>query len=154
VNPSWMKPDVYNPIDVDHVVAGHYPATAVRTSEKAAAVQRLTRRGWTSEDIAVQLGISERHVERLRTVTVRPPERLTFDSSLSRMCVLSARLDTALEMMSGMRDDVESVFRDLCGMPAQSVRELVMILAALVPEDGHPQELLGWVLELAKEEAA
>jgi hypothetical protein len=147
-NPSWLKTDVYNPIDVDNLIAGRCKATDVRSAEKAAAVQRLTRLGKSSETIAEAFGMSERHVQRLRDVQVRPPEVVMFDHGHSRITELSILARTAQRFAAGMRDDVESLWFELLDMEPQRMRELVMVLAAMVPVDQGVSDLLRWVAEL------
>lgn len=147
-NPAWMKADVYNPVDVDNLVAGRCSADGLRWAEKAAAVQRLTRLGKSAEDIAEAFGMSRRHVQRLRAMKVQPPPMVSFDHSHSREVELSLLTRTAARFAADIRDDVESLWLELLDMEPQRMRELVLLLAAMVPADQTVSELLGWVTDL------
>ena len=143
---------IYNPIDVDNLVNGR--AGSVRMADKAAAVQLLTARGWSSQAISEHLGITDRHVVRLRSAEVYPPQEVTFDYDWERGEDLADMADVAARFAAEMREDVESIWLELLNMQPQRMRELVMVLAAMVPDDQPISELLKWVTDLPLREAA
>ena len=61
----------YDEMVVDALVQ-RYPVEGASTADNAAAVQRLTQRGWEASQIASLLKITERSVDRMKTLDIEP----------------------------------------------------------------------------------
>lgn len=61
------EPEPADGIAVDRLIAGHLRADQTRPIERREAVRRLTDRGLSAQQIADQIGLSERQVVRIRS---------------------------------------------------------------------------------------
>lgn len=61
----------YDPFTVESMILG-YRMTAASAADKAAATQELTRQGYSTDEIALRLYTTRRHIVRLRTKEVVP----------------------------------------------------------------------------------
>ena len=123
-----------------------------RDTERTAAideVHRLTAAGVSAMAISTLIGMSERHVQRLRGEELPARGWYQFDKSLRRESKLERTADTVLNLACRIRDeDPELVFRALENLDGQDLLEVAMIALAAIPVDATKDELFGWAEEL------
>jgi hypothetical protein len=112
-------------------------------------VHRLTNAGVSAVAIAGIVGMSDRQVQRLRTVEPVPKRWYRYDRSEIRSERLERTADAALDLACRLRDeDPQLVFRSIELLDRQALQELAMVLLAAVPLDRSKDEIFGWVEEV------
>lgn len=121
--------------------------------ELVAKVHRLTALGVTAEDIAPRVGIVPRNVTRARSQPFPEQPPMLPDSRTVSEARCRELEDVALlagELSVRLRDENPMiVWKTLCRLNDQQLRELVVAALAMVPVDVSVSSLLGWVEELA-----
>ena len=131
--------------EVDREVARVNPDRADMIRE----VHRLTQAGVSAENISVLVGVSARHVVRIRQHQFTAPElpRYEYDTSDDRAEHLEQLVDTAVELAVRMRDeDPGLVYEVLSRMDRQHLIELTQVCLAGIPINKTKQEIWGWML--------
>lgn len=129
---------------VDREVARVNPDRADMIRE----VHRLTEAGVSAENIGVLVGLSARHVVRIRQHQFQAAElpRYRYDDSEQRAEHLEQLVDTAVELAVRMRDeDPGLVWEVLSRMDRQHLIELTQVCLAGIPIDQTKQDLWGWM---------
>ena len=130
---------------VDREVARVNPDRADMIRE----VHRLTEAGVSAANIAVLVGLSARHVVRIRqNLHTDIPElpRYRYELTDERADHLDDVVDTAVELAVRMRDeDPGLVYEVLCRMDRQHLIELTQVCLAGIPIDQTKQEIWGWM---------
>lgn len=123
-------------------------------NEKHASVLRLTSIGLSAREIADAVGISERHVVRLRSQPLRsdvphlPDPRDITDRRADEFDLLARK---AFEWAGVLRDeDPVIVWEALSRLSRQRLQELVVVALAMVPSEATLREVLAWVIELGE----
>lgn len=112
-------------------------------------VHRLTNAGVSAVAIAGIVGMSDRQVQRLRTVEPVPKRWYRYDRSEIRSERLERTADAALDLACRLRDeDPQLVFRSIELLDRQALQELAMVLLAAVPVDRSKDQIFGWVEEV------
>jgi len=113
-------------------------------------VHRLTNAGVSAVAIAGIVGMSDRQVQRLRTVEPVPKRWYRYDRSEIRSERLERTADAALDLACRLRDeDPQLVFRSIELLDRQALQELAMVLLAAVPIDRCKDQIFGWVEEVS-----
>jgi hypothetical protein len=115
-----------------------------------AEVQRLTNAGVSASTISDLVGLSERHVVRLRSQPhPQPAARYQFDHSDDRAEQLMRLADAALELAVMVRDeDPHLVWDTLCRLNRQPLQELLVVALAAIPVDKTSSEIFGWIEDM------
>jgi hypothetical protein len=93
--------------------------------------------------------MSDRQVQRLRTVEPVPKRWYRYDRSEIRSERLERTADAALDLACRLRDeDPQLVFRSIELLDRQALQELAMVLLAAVPVDRSKDQIFGWVEEV------
>ena len=111
----------------------------------------LTRSGSSVQEIAAQLGITQRHVQRIRLMPATPRPTLLDTSNVSdqRETELEQLVDLALELACRLREENPTVvWGTLTRLSRTRLQELTTVLASMVPVDLPVSRLLGWVTSL------
>ena len=130
--------------EVDREVARVNPDRADMIRE----VHRLTEAGVSAANIAVLVGLSARHVVRIRQHQFQAAElpRYRYDHSDQRAEHLEQLVDVAVELAVRMRDeDPGLVYEVLSRMDRQHLIELTQVCLAGIPIDQTKQDLWGWM---------
>jgi hypothetical protein len=126
-----------------------------QVDEHAEAVHRMTAKRMSANEIAVRLGISQRHVVRLRRkpqAVVEPGYDFPVDDQ--RAAELEDLAGFALQLAARLRDeDPALTWEALQRLSRQRLQQLVVILAAAVPVDSSPAQLFDWVTALPTAQA-
>ena len=112
-------------------------------------VHRLTNAGVSAVAIAGIVGMSDRQVQRLRSVEPVPKRWYRYDRSEIRSERLERTADAALDLACRLHDeDPQLVYRSIELLDRQALQELAMVLLAAVPLDRSKDEIFGWVEEV------
>lgn len=144
-------------VDLDLALMRARSAVAVQDTrrdrnERVDRVRHLTSIGQSSSEIAAALGLSDRHVTRLRSAERRPdplhvpdPRDITDE----RAAEVEALAWQAFEWAGALRDeDPAIVWTALSRLPRHRLQELVIVALAMVPSEATLRECLSWVLSL------
>ena len=120
--------------------------------ERIDRVHALTRRGYSANEIALQVGITQRQVVRDRSAVLPPdPPKLPDPRQISdqRAADMESLAAFVLTLVSELRDeDPAKVFLTLRQLPYRVLLEFTMVALAMIPDDKSRDELLDWVAEL------
>lgn len=122
-------------------------------------VQELARCGWTTPQIAIHLGLSDRQVTRLRSaepLPVLPHSPNPVDITTQQADRMETLAEFAINLACRLRaEDPAVVWAALNQLDLRETRELAVVLMALIPVDAPLNDLLDWVYDLpaAREES-
>jgi hypothetical protein len=109
-------------------------------------VHRLTKVGVSAQTIADLVGMSERQVQRIRSVDAPPKRWYSFEMSERRCDKLERTADAAIDLACRLRDeDPQLVFRSLELLDRHALQELTMVALAGLPLNRSKDDLFGWV---------
>ncbi|MEH3142483.1 MAG: hypothetical protein PGN37_20390 [Mycobacterium kyogaense] len=148
----------YAAVDLDAVLEDARSAVAEQDVhrdrfDRLDRVHYLTRLGCSASEIATRVGLSDRHVVRLRSKTVPAAvaRRLPYPKSITdeRAAEVEALAQRVFEWAGALRDeDPAVVFEGLTRLSRQQLLEFVMVALAMVPSEATLRSALGWVLDL------
>jgi hypothetical protein len=108
-------------------------------------VHRLTRAGVSEMAIATLLGISDRHVQRIRGAQEPPQRFYEYDTSDQRANELERTAHAVTDLACRLKDeDPQLVFKALELMDEAALRELLMVALAGIPVHLTAEQLFGW----------
>lgn len=114
-------------------------------------INRLTDAGVSASTIAVLVGMSERHVVRIRNGQVKQPRQAAvyeFDTSEIRSKHLDKVADAAVDVACRLRDeDPQLIYDALARMERHDLIELVMVALAAMPIDKPKSQIFAWLEE-------
>jgi hypothetical protein len=126
----------------------------LRPHEYVIAVHKLRDQGVGINESAARLGLSDRHVSRLRGQDV-PMPMPTPPVVLPSPVVLEGLPAAALDLVWKVRDrDPVEVWQKLSNLDRDRLQALTVALAALVPDDRTEAQLFEWSDSLVDEVVA